>query len=172
MPDRNAVKLLYLRAHPQQKYFYPEIRAFSNEVIKLQKLFRKNPDFAEIEETVAGKTWNKSGSFINKCICIMENFILQHVAEFLKFNDYVIRCLAFDGLMIEGDHYNDQALLTDINNDVNAKFEGLNMAFDFKSHNNSIVIPDDFQIDEKVATPEIVGIMDGDDDVTCCRSNH
>ena len=100
MPDRNAVKLLYLRAHPQQKYFYPEIRAFSNKVIKLQKLFMTNCDFAEIVETAAGKTWNKSGSFINKCICI-----LQNVAEYLIFNYNIMRCLAFDGFMIDGDHY-------------------------------------------------------------------
>ena len=86
-----------------------------------------NPDFAEISETVVGKTWNKSGSFLNKCLCITENFILQQVVSFLKFNDYIIRCLAFDGIMIDGDHYNDKALLTDIGNDVNAKFEGLNM---------------------------------------------
>ena len=79
--------------------------------------------------------------------------------SFLKFNDYIIRCLVFDGVMIDGDHYNDKALLTDIDNDVNAKFEGLNMEFDFKDHDNTLVNPDNFKIDEKITTPEIVGIM-------------
>ena len=145
MPDRNEGKILYLEAMNKNK-ITPEIKAFSKEVIKLL-------------ETVGGKTWNKSGSFLNKCLCITKTFFLQQVRSFLKFNDYIIRFLAFDGVMIDGDHYNDKALLIDIDNDVNAKFEGLNMEFDFKEHDDTLVIPDEFKIDEKIKTPEIVGIM-------------
>ena len=63
---------------------------------------------------------------------------------------YIIRCLVFDGIMIDGNHYEDTNLLKLLENHINDEFEGLNMESDYKEHDYSIVIPVNFQIDEKV----------------------
>ena len=108
------------------------------------------PDFKDMKESVEYRKYNKEGSFINKCICVIENNILMKMKEMLIEKGYIIRCLAFDGIMIDGNHYEDSNLLKSLENHINNEFEGLNMEFDYKEHDTSIVIPVDFKIDEKV----------------------
>jgi hypothetical protein len=141
--DRDAKKSLYLKALNKDK-IVPEVKDFSKEIIAIQKKIMTIPEFAGIAETVEGKKWNKSGSYLNKCLCIYENNILQCVKDYLITRGYIIRCLAFDGLMIDGNHYNDTDLLTSIQDIVNSKFENLDIKFSYKSHDNSVIIPADF----------------------------
>lgn len=142
-PEREQKKCLYLKALNKDKVV-PEIRDFSNEIIKIQKSLFSIQEFSDIIETLEAKQWNKGGSFLNKCICIYENKILECVRDFIYRKGFIVRCLAFDGLMIEGNHYENTNLLTELESVVNAKFCGLNMVFTFKPHDNSIVIPDNF----------------------------
>ena len=56
----------------------------------------------------------------------------------------------FDGIMIDGNHYEGTNLLKLLENHINDEFEGLNLEFDYKEHDYSIVIPVNFKTDEKV----------------------
>jgi len=65
-----------------------------------------------------------------------------------------IAALMFDGLMVYGDYYDNIDLLQEIENEVNTKFEGLNMKFAYKEHKTGIIsIPDDFE--PKPVIPEL-----------------
>ena len=119
-------------------------------MMALQKQFMKNPDFADMKYGTEYRKYNKEGSFINKCICIVENNILMEMKDFLVQKGHVIRCLAFDGLMIDGNHYEDVNLLKELEIHINVKFEGLMMEYDYKEHDTEIEIPADFKVDEKL----------------------
>lgn len=147
-PERETKKALFLKALNKDT-IVKEIKDFSKEIIKIQNLIMKLPEFSHIEETVTSKKYNKAGSFVNKCLCIYENRILQCMRKYLVDNGYIIRCLAFDGLMIDGNHYENKQLLKDLENHINSNFEGLNMKLDYKEHDTSIVIPDDFDENTK-----------------------
>jgi hypothetical protein len=141
--DRDAKKALYLKALNKDK-IVPEVKDFSKEMLTIQKQLMTIPEFSGIAETVEGKKWNKSGSYLNKCLCIYENNILQCVKDYLVSNGHTIRCLAFDGLMIDGNHYENTQLISDIQQAVNSKFENLDIKFTYKPHDTSIVIPQNF----------------------------
>jgi hypothetical protein len=86
------------------------------------------------------------GSAVNRIVCIYENKILQVVIIALNKRQIVIEALMFDGLMVYGNYYDDRDLLTHIEKKVNEEFINLNMKFDYKHHNNDIVLPADFKI--------------------------
>ena len=67
----------------------------------------------------------------------------------------------FDGLMAYGNHYQDTGLLTEIEEYVESKMEGLNMKWDYKSHDNIHMVPDDF--DENEISVEKEGVMNDRD---------
>lgn len=146
--NREEMKNLYLKALNKDK-IVPEIKDFSKEIIKIQTQLMTVQEFSGIADTLEGKKWNKSGSYLNKCLCIYENLILQKVRTFLNENNYTVRCLAFDGIMIDGSHYQNQELLRTIESVVNSSFPGLDAAFSYKPHDNSIIIPDNFDENEK-----------------------
>lgn len=152
-PDRESKKELYLKALNKDK-IVPEIKDFSAEIIKIQKQIISKPEFAQIADTVGNKSWNKTGSYFNKTLCIYENKILEVVRTYLNNRGLIIRCLAFDGLMIDGSHYENRQLLQDIETVVESNFPGLNMKFDFKPHDNSIGIPDDFDEETQSSSNE------------------
>ena len=159
-PDKNTGKVTYLKALNKNSiskniiYFPEEQRSalldFSEEMTKLQKQFMNVPDFKDMKESVEYRKYNKEGLFINKCICVIENSILMKMKQMLIERGYIIRCLAFDGIMIDGNHYEDTNLLKLLENHINNEFEGLNMEFDYKEHDITIVIPIDSKIDAKV----------------------
>ena len=143
-PDREENKTLYLKAL-NKSTVVPKIKEFSKEIINIQNLMMKVPEFSEIMKTVVCKSYNKNGSFINKCICIYENNILQVVRNYLDNNGYIVRCLAFDGLMIEGNHYDNMELLRNIEQVVDGAFAGINCVFAYKEHDDSIKLPSNFK---------------------------
>jgi hypothetical protein len=63
-----------------------EIPKFSREMIQIQRLFETVDELQGISSSTAikGKKYNKDGSFINHCICIYENELLQCSIEFIK----------------------------------------------------------------------------------------
>lgn len=54
----------------------------------------------------------------------------------------------YDGLMIEGNHYNNPELLRDIEKHIESCYPGLNMHFSYKPHDNTIQIPDAFTYED------------------------
>lgn len=110
---------------------------FSKEMTVLQKQFMQIPEFNNLKESVEYRKYNKEGSFINKCICIIENNILNEMKGYLMENGYIIRCLAFDGLIVDGDCYKDLELLKNLEKRINTRFENLNMELDYKEHDET-----------------------------------
>lgn len=53
----------------------------------------------------------------------------------------------FDGCMIYGIHYENNDLINTIIENVNKTFEGLNMKWTYKAHDNSIKIPESWKPD-------------------------
>ena len=145
-PDKNTGKVTYLKALNKNSIskdiiYFPEeqrnaLLDFSKEIIKLQKQFMNVPDFKDMKESVEYRKHNKEGSFINKCICVIENNILMKMKEKLIEKGCIIRCLAFDGIMIDGNHYADTNLLKELENHIDKEFEGLNMELDYKEHDS------------------------------------
>ena len=158
-PDKNTGKVTYLKALNKNSisrdiiHFPLEQRMgllqFSKEMMALQKQFMTNPEFVDLKETTEFRKYNKEGSFINKCICILENNILMQMKEFFVERGHAIRCLAFDGIMIDGNHYANMTLLKNLEDHINSKFDGLKMEFDYKEHDITIEIPVDFKVNEK-----------------------
>ena len=120
-------------------------KSFDKEMKDLQKIVTIIPEYTEIVQSVPkSKTYNQIGSAINRIFCMYENRILQECISVLNEKGIEIAVLMFDGLMVYGDHYSNTELLTDLTNAVNRKFEGLNMAWAYKPHDDSVTIPDDF----------------------------
>ena len=121
-------------------------RAFDNEMKNIQNLITVFPEYKPYRDAVPDdKINNENGSTINRILCGFENQILQCCIEMIqKTTKFEISTLMFDGLMIEGNHYNNAQLLRDLENYIESIFPGLNIKFAFKSHDNSISIPDNF----------------------------
>ncbi len=120
---------------------------FDKECKVLQKAITTLPCYKHIVDTVPyDKSYNRYGSAINRILCVFENKILQEVIHMCGQKQIEICALMFDGLMMYGNHYDDNELLKDISDYVNSKFEGLNMVFTYKEHSQVIQIPEDFEI--------------------------
>jgi hypothetical protein len=119
---------------------------FDKETKELQKIVTEIPEYEEIVNSVPASTkYNRIGSAINRIFCMYENRILQECVSVLNSKGIEVCTLMFDGCMLYGDHYQNTQLLTDITDTINQKFEGLNMVWAYKPHDDSIKIPDDFE---------------------------
>ena len=136
-PDKNTGKVTHLKALNKNSIsrdiinFPVEQRTallqFSKEMIALQKQFMTNTEFADLKETTEFRKYHEEGSFIDKCICILENNILIQMKEFFAERGHTIRCLAFDEIMIDGNHYANITLLKNLEDHINCKFDELKM---------------------------------------------
>jgi hypothetical protein len=157
--DPDSVKELYLKALNKNKVV-KEIKEFSKEIISIQKEFLKNDEYKGILNTIdiEDKKDNLEGSYLNHILCIWENKILQKAIESIKsyHSEIEVAVLAFDGCMIYGNYYDDENLLNHITTEVNREFEGLNMNWSYKKHDETLQIPSDFnhQIEEKTEASE------------------
>ena len=86
----------------------------------------------------------------NKILNIARDSVLKYEDENDRQVFLEIFALMFDGLMIYGDHYNNNHLLEYITNCVDDEFEGLNMKWAFKPHDKTIQMPDDYEIPQKI----------------------
>lgn len=129
---------------------------FDKECKVLQKKITELSCYKHIVDSVPSvRTYNKVGSAINRILCVYENKILQEVISICNKNQIEICSLMFDGLMMYGNHYDNNLLLNEIIEFVNSKFEGLNMVFAYKEHSQAIQIPDDYQLKEEIKKVEI-----------------
>jgi hypothetical protein len=106
--DREKGKALYLKALNKSN-LTKEIPKSSRDMIEIQRLFETVNEFQGISSstTIEGKKYNKGGSFINHYKYIYENKLLQCAVEFIESLRLVIRCLTFDGIIIDGNYYHD-----------------------------------------------------------------
>ena len=134
-------------------------KLFDSECKQIQKEITSLECYKHIIDTVPDeKQYNWLGSAINRILCVFENKIIQEVVSVLNSKQINICAMMFDGVMCYGNYYKDNSLLSDIENVINEKFEGLNMKFSFKEHDTSIEIPNDF-VFEKTKI-EVEGIFD------------
>ena len=98
------------------------------------------------------KPTNILGSFINRVLCYYENMCLQCVIDVVHSQGIDICAFMFDGLLIYGNHYENEDLLKKCEESVALKFEGSNLKLAYKGHDetltddilNEIDIKDDF----------------------------
>lgn len=150
--NRDEAKELYLKALNDNK-LNPKcknkaFKSFDAEMKTLQNEFFAMEEYEAIRESVPqSKRHNWQGSTLNRIICAMENQILQHLIHICNSKGIEIEVLMFDGLMVTGDFYNSVYFLDLLGEECEEKFEGLGMEFTFKTHDNSITIPEDFTDD-------------------------
>jgi hypothetical protein len=130
---------------------------FDKECKVLQKAITSLECYKHIADSVPiVKTYNWLGSAINRILCVFENKILQKVISVCNSKQIEICALMFDGLMMYGNHYEDDELLFHITNEVNEEFSNefgeLDMVFCYKEHSKVIQIPDNYivTVDEPV----------------------
>ena len=134
-------------------------KQFDNECGVIQRQITSLECYKHIVDSVpSSREYNWLGSAINRILCVYENQILQEVIHVLNTNRIEIMALMFDGVLVYGNHYNDTDLLTEIQNAVNTKFQGLEMEFAYKEHCDEMVLPSDFVPERK----ELEGVCDDD----------
>lgn len=159
--DREVRKNNYLKALNDDKINYkitePFFRNFDKEMKDIQKIICNLPDYQNILKNVPAdkKERNLYGSCINRILCKYENLILRCCKNTLKEKNIEVAVNMFDGCMVYGDYYNDEQLLKDIENACEIAFNGLNMKWAYKSHDDTIKIPDDFD-ESKVVEKKLV----------------
>jgi hypothetical protein len=150
--SRDKAKKLFLAAINKEKTTRDVSNKFFNrfdkEIREIQQDLLKLPDFVEVLEQVpASKTFNRVGSAINRILCEYENNILMVMAKTIKKNDVEIASLMFDGLMVNGNFYNNPEFLKTLEDKIEKKFPGLNMKLSYKEHDTTITIPETYSIE-------------------------
>jgi len=123
------------------------IKQFQTEIISIMNQIIPNERFAYIFEGKTFKPFNVGGSKLNHILCEMENLFLQEIVQFLLNHGISISSLVFDGLMINGNYYNDHNLLRQIEAYLTDKF-GIDLKLAYKPHSTMIS-----QRNHKVFTP-------------------
>lgn len=149
--DKDYCKKIYLKAVNSDRLNKVEknefFKAFDKECKKIQKEICKIDDYKDIVKSVPQhKLYNFCGSAINRILCVYENRILREIIKVLIRKNIEIAVLMFDGLMIYGNYYNNNELLSELEEQINNEFEGLNMKLAYKEHSKEIEIPNDYKI--------------------------
>jgi len=140
------------------------LKELDRECKNIQTSIIKIDEFKDIIDTVpAHKLYNFNGSAINRILCKYENLLLQELIHVANINKLDICAPMFDGLMIYGDYYNEQGtnIINQATELINNKFINLNITITLKEHNNSIVVPNDFEIPSPPETIDDFIIQNG-----------
>lgn len=153
--DRTFGKKLFLEAINNNKCKYGKdlpdsFRLFDKEMKYIQQKLMDIDEYKLLKETIPEykRLYNLTGSLLNRIMCYYENIILGYAIHIVRKYGIEIAILMFDGLMIYGGHYNNTALLTEIEQYVESKMEGLNMKWCYKEHDDEIQIPEDWTPDD------------------------
>jgi hypothetical protein len=122
------------------------LKQYDGEMKKIHKRFLDIEDFEYIKQFA--KQDNFEGSFMNHVLCVYEDKILTTMIDYLTAMEYKIHSLMFDGLMIYGDHYDNNELLIELENQIEQATE-ISMKLDFKQHSQVLTIPDDYESPEE-----------------------
>jgi hypothetical protein len=119
-----------------------ECKLIHTEILKI-------PDFLDLIETTPSYNLHGfNGSAINRILCKFENLILQDFLSIINLKGLDICALMFDGVMVYGDFHNQFGveIIEWATNYINAKWENLNLVIAIKEHDDSIVLPQDYEI--------------------------
>lgn len=147
--NKDRAKELFLVALNSDTYNTTErndiFKKFEKECKQIQKQLTVLPEYQEIVSSVPpDRKHNWFGSAINRIMCVYENNILQQLIHVLNENNIEICSLAFDGLLMYGNHYDNNELLNEIEQAVEAAFPTMSMKFAFKNHCDIITMPEDY----------------------------
>ena len=118
---------------------------FDTELKMIQQKLLNIPEYQDIINAVpSDRTYNITGASVSKIYTHYEGLLLNSVIEFMTSMGLEIFALMFDGVMVYGDLYNNTELLVNLELFIETRYEGLNMKFSYKPHNNTIKLPDDF----------------------------
>ena len=150
--DRDYAKKVYLSAvnndKINRKIKCKQFKLFDKEMKQIQKQLLSLDEYQHfLNEVPESKDYNKTGSAINRLLCVWENNILQIILSVLNNKNIEVAALMYDGVMIYGDYYNDKELLTEIETEINNKYKGIDLNVVYKEHSNLIQVPHSF--DEK-----------------------
>jgi hypothetical protein len=120
---------------------------FDKECKDIQKAITEVEEYKHIVDSVPDtKLYNWLGSAFNRILCVFENKILHSLISILNRKQMEICSLAFDGLMMYGNHYDNIQLLQEITTFVESEWVGLNMKWSYKRHETDIIMPDEWEI--------------------------
>lgn len=147
-----AAKRMYLVATNNDKFMRNSLmktdhfKKYEKEMKEIQKQLIAIPEYRELFETIPEykQQKNYNGAAINRILCYYENQILQHAIHVVNGRGIEIAILMFDGLMVYGDYYEDEALLKEITEYVESQMPDLNMKWAYKEHDTSMCVPEDF----------------------------
>lgn len=125
------------------------LKDYDNEIKRLVNTIVSLDQYKVQTESVPDtKKYNREGSAISRILGYYENEILQVVLDLCNKKNIEIMALMFDGCVPYGDFYSNKDFLIEITNAVENRFNGLNMQWEYKEHDNSIQMPEDYTIPE------------------------
>ena len=152
-PNRATGKKAFLKAINNDKYDrtidHEFFKLFDNEMKQIQRKIIKLDCFKSIADIPSTKNYNMTGTVLNRILCHYENKILREAISFLQKKEIEICCPMFDGVLVYGDHYDDNELLDELTEVVEETFPGLEMKWTYKTHDDSITMPADFEPSSK-----------------------
>lgn len=128
---------------------HPTIKAFAKEFRDIQDFFWEIPEFQPIKDiTKPKKPGNIKGSFLNHILCIYENRIIQKVISHLQSKNIHIFAVMFDGCLVEGNFYDDNNLLIELEKYADEVFPNSGIKFEYKPLETTLSLPEDFNPDD------------------------
>ena len=128
---------------------------FDKEMKRIQKDFYKIDEYKNIIDTIDKGENNLLGMTMNRIYFYEETKIIMFLKSLVESKNIKICSYAFDGLMLDGNYYNNIELLTEINNIIRNEFK-LDELFEFtyKAHNDEIKIDPEWKEEEEPETCE------------------
>lgn len=119
------------------------LKNYDKEMKKVQADLQEVEQYKYIAQ-YAKKDNNFNGSFVNHLLCVKEDQLLKAMEEFCNMEaDLEVHSLAFDGLQVYGDHYEEEELLKDMEQFIVRK--GLYpVKLTYKEHSIGWEIPEDY----------------------------
>lgn len=170
--DRDKAKTLFLTSINDSKYSKternPDYKRFDKEMKDIQAVLYDMPEYKNILDNITVGN-NKPGKLISRIMCKYENEILQHAIEFINSKNIPIMALMFDGLMIDGIHYDNTEMITELTEYCNSKFENLNMRWNYKPHSTEITLPEDIGVEYEPQTAPSLKDIKKQEQADLCR---
>ena len=144
--DKRNLKII----HPLFVNFDKEMKEIHSHILRLT-------DYDYITKTVPiTKLFNWTGSAINRILCVYENKILQLMINKINQKGYEIFSLMFDGLMIYGNHYENQELLKELEEEI----KEYSIRLSYKEHSNTLQLEDlTIEEDDKLTDIEATKLL-------------
>ena len=125
----------------------PFMNSLDFEIKQIQQALIALPEFERQKEMANKNLKNIEGAFMSYVATTFQQIMMNHMIEYFNHKNIEIAVLMFDGIMIYGEH--NESLLIEMSQMIKDRM-GFDMSYSFKSHNNDIVIPNNWiPTDEK-----------------------